>query len=112
MTDKFRIVYSLVALDDLKSIYKYISEKLLAESVARKQVDRIRKSIRDLDLFPKKHKVVDWEPWKSLKMHQMSVDNYVIYYLINDEDNFVTITRIFYGGRNIEEIISDKNSKV
>ena len=39
-------------------------------------------------------------------MHQLSVDNFIVYYLVDDKERTVTVARIFYGGRDIEEIIN------
>ena len=44
--------------------------------------------------------------WKSMGMHQVPVDNFIIYYLVNDVDHIVSIIRIFYGGRDIKGIIN------
>jgi toxin ParE1/3/4 len=38
-------------------------------------------------------------------MRKMSVDNYVVYYLIDDQKHAVQIARIFYGGRDVEGMI-------
>lgn len=39
-------------------------------------------------------------------MHQLPVDNFIVYYLVNDEERTVTVVRIFYSGRDIERIIN------
>lgn len=39
-----------------------------------------------------------------MKMHQLPVDNYIVYYLVNDERMEVTVSRILYGGRDVERI--------
>lgn len=38
-------------------------------------------------------------------MHQLPVDNFIVYYLVDDETGTVTVVRVFYGGRDIERII-------
>ena len=53
-----------------------------------------------------RYALVDWEPWHSMKMHQLPVDNFIVYYLVDDEKRAVTVARIFYGGRDIEGIIN------
>ena len=44
-----------------------------------------------------------------MKMHQLPIDSFMVYYLINDEERLVTVVRIFYGGRDIEGIINSNN---
>ncbi len=106
MTDKYCIHYSLAAKDDLKSIYSYIAFNLKEKQTAINQINRIRKSIKSLDTFPERYVKVDWEPWVSMEMHKLPVDNYVIYYLVDKEKHIVTIVRIFYGGQNVECMIN------
>ncbi len=57
----YEIVYSPEALDDLRSIYKYIAFVKLAPENATGQTKRIREAIRGLDIFPESHTVVERE---------------------------------------------------
>jgi|GEM_PF-5296712 hypothetical protein len=41
-----------------------------------------------------------------MKMHQLPVNNLIVYYHVDDEERAVTVARIFYGGRDIEGIIN------
>ena len=36
------------------------------------------------DFMPSRYSLVDWEPWKSMGMHKVPVDNFVVYYTVND----------------------------
>lgn len=106
MTDGYRVAYSIEALDDLREIYAYIANELFAPETATAQLARIQKEIRSLDFMPARYVSVEWEPWHSMQMHQLPVDNFVVYYLINDEKKRVTVVRVIYGGRDVEEIIN------
>ena len=109
MSDSYKVNYSPQAIEDLKDIYSYIAFDLLVPDTAKNQVNRIRKEIRSLDFMPARFSIVDWEPWKSIKMHKLPVDNYVVFYLVNSDTLTVKIVRIVYSGRNIESIArSDK----
>ena len=106
MTDRYAVNYSEEALDDLRAIYAYIANALLVPATAAAQVERIRKEVRSLNFMPARYTLVEWEPWHSMGMHQLPVDNYVAYYLVDDAAKTVTVARIFYGGRDIEGIIN------
>lgn len=110
MSEAFSVVYSQEAKDDLLEIYAYIAQDLKAPDAAAGQVNRIRGEIGSLDFMPSRYECVNWEPWKSMGMHKVSVDRFVIFYLIDEERHIVTVVRIFYGGRDIKGII--KASKV
>ena len=86
MTDSYKVGYSVDALDDLREIYSYIANELLVPETASAQLSRIRKEVRSLDFMPARYALVDWEPWHSMKMHQLPVDNFIVYYLVDDKE--------------------------
>lgn len=101
----YQIIYSPESLDDLRAIYSYIAFEKFAPQNAEGQVNRIRKSIRSLDLFPEGHTTVEWEPWASMGMRFLPVDNFSVYYLVDNDEGKVSIVRIFYSRRDVEHII-------
>lgn len=105
MSDNYQIIYSPEALDDIRKIYSYIAYELQVPDTAINQVNRIRREIRSLDIMPMRYSIVDWEPWKSMQMHKVPVDNYVVYYLVNSNLYTVTVIRIVYGGQDIESCL-------
>lgn len=54
--------------------------------------------------MPSRNTIVDWEPWKSIGMHKIPVNNFIVFYTVTDKNKSVTIIRILYSGRNIEDI--------
>ena len=107
MNKIYSVAYSSEAKDDLMSIYSYIAFELKMSDTAEKQINRIREKIRALNLMPARYSPVKWEPWKSMGMHCMPVDNLIVYYLVDENNSMVTVVRIFYGGRNVENIIKN-----
>lgn len=106
MMNNYKVSYSGEALSDLREIYSYIAYELLVPKTAAAQIKRIREKIRSLDFMPACHELVEWEPWQSMNMHQLPIDNYIAYYLVDDKTKMVIITRILYGGRDIKGIIN------
>ena len=109
MMEAYKVGYSVDALDDLREIYAYIANELLFPETAAAQVGRIQKEVRSLDFMPARYTLVDWEPWHSMKMHQLLVDNFIVYYLVDDEEMTVTVARVIYGCRDIEGIINSND---
>ena len=101
----YKIIYSPESLDDLRAIYSYIAFEKLAPQNAEGQVNRIRKSIRSLDLFTERHTTVEWEPWASMGMRFLPIDNFIVHYLVDNNEEKVSIVRIFFTGRDVEHII-------
>ena len=101
----YKVIYSPEAKEDLKAIYRYIAVDLGEKGNAKSQTEKIRKKIHALNTFPEKYKVVDWHPWSEINMRQIAVNNYVVFYLADNHTRTVTVVRIFYGGRDIQNLI-------
>ena len=109
MSKTYKVIYSPQAFQDLTEIYEYIRFTLQAPIGAKNQSSRIRKMIRSLDTLPARHSLVEWEPWTSMKIYKVPIDNYMIFYRINEELSTVSVVRIFYSGRHIEDLIKNIN---
>ena len=66
MSSTYTVRYAPQALDDLRDLYSYVAFSLKEPATAQKLVNRIRKAARSLDALPRRHPVVDWEPWQSM----------------------------------------------
>ena len=102
----FQIQYSRQAREDIRRIYLYIAETLLVPEIASSQTSRIMKSVRTLEDMPSRHKLYEDEPWHSQGVRYFPVDNYLIFYLI-EENETVSIIRIMYGGRDIRRQMNE-----
>ena len=103
---KYKVTYTEGAKKDLKSIFGYISEKLLAPENAAGQTQRIMAAVRKLDTMPRRYKLYEEEPWYSQELRYFSVDNYLVFYKVDDEVRKVYVVRIMYGGRDIRTQLS------
>ena len=83
MTERYTVRYSENALDDLRKIYAYITNELLVPETAAEQLTRIRKAVRSLDFMPFRYALVEWEPWHSMRIHQLPIDNFILYYMVD-----------------------------
>ena len=63
-----------------------------------------------LDYMPKRYRLFDREPWRSRGLRIVSVDNYCILYIVNNDEITVTIMRVLYVGRDIDALL-DKYMK-
>ena len=104
MSSVYTVRYAPQALDDLRDLYSYVAFSLKEPATAQKLVNRIRKAARSLDALPGRYSVVDWEPWQSMGMHRFTDENYLLFYLIDQSTRTVTLVRIVYGGRNLQNL--------
>ena len=97
---RYDVEISEQAEKDIRGIYAYIAEDLQSPEYAEGQLDRIETAIYKLDKFPERFRPYDKEPWKSLGVRMLIIDNYVALYIVEEEQ--VTMIRVMYGGRDIE----------
>ncbi|ADB14235.1 type II toxin-antitoxin system RelE/ParE family toxin [Gardnerella swidsinskii] len=110
MSTTYSVIYSPQAFLDLTELYEYIRFTLQVPKTAEKQVNRIKNAIRSLNTMPMRYQLVEWEPWHSMGIRRVSVDNYTVFYQVDENQMTVTVIRIFYSGRNIENIVNDSNN--
>jgi len=84
---------------DLRGIYEYIACKLLSPENASSQLDRLEKSIDKLNFMPKRFRAYNREPWHGRGLRVMPVDNYLVFYIPDDDLAAVTVIRVMYSGR-------------
>ena len=78
---KWKIEYTHAADSDLQNIYDYIANVLLEPHIAQKQTDRIMHTAESLDFMPFRHRLCDYEPWRSRGWRFVPIDNYLVFYL-------------------------------
>lgn len=98
----FEIEISAQAEIDLRGIYEYITFELQAPENASGQLDRLEKSIINLEQMPERFREYEKEPWHSRGLRIMPVDHYCVLYLTDSKHRIVTILRVMYCSRDIE----------
>lgn len=101
----YHVEISDTADKDLREIYNYIVYELCSQQNAKGQLDRLEEAILSLEQFPARFVKYTKEPWYSRGLHVMTVDNYIVLYIICEETSVVTIIRVMYGGRDIEKAL-------
>lgn len=100
------MIYEVATTDqadaDLRDIYEYIAFELLSPDHASGQLDRFEKHIIRLAEFPEKFKLYEKEPWHSRGLRIMPVDNYLVFYIPDQNTGVVTVIRVMYAGRDID----------
>ena len=87
---------------DLREIFEYIAFELQSPEIASRQLNRLEKHILSLDTMPKCYQKYEKEPWKSRGLRVLPVDNYVVLYIPDSNKKVVTILRVMYAGRDID----------
>jgi len=102
---KYTIKFTPLSNMDLEDIFNYISNNLYAQKSADNLIDKIEEHIMKLSDHPYSGAVVIDEILKSKGYRKIIIDNYILFYLVNESDKEVIIMRCIYGGRNYENLI-------
>jgi addiction module RelE/StbE family toxin len=102
-----KLHYSPEAANDLEEIKEYISTELASPVAAVNTVEKITKSIRNLEQFPeigaRLSSVIDIET----DYRFLVCENYLAFYRIQTKD--VYINRVFYGRRDYLALLFDES---
>lgn len=96
---EYKIVIEQTAENDLVGILSYISDTLHEPSIAMKIYGLIKKEILTLNKMPFRFEVVNEEPYRSMGVRRIPVENYTAFYIVDENEKKVHIFRILYNRR-------------
>lgn len=101
----YKIEYLPIARRDMVDIAKYIGVKLANPNAAERLTEKMIESAEKLTDMPYKYPV--YIPVKPLKheYRKLIVQNYTMFYWIDEDKQLVTIARVVYSGRDYEKIL-------
>lgn len=88
------------AVAQLQEAVIYISKVLQASTVAKHWAARVKKELASLSTMPARYPLTEEEPWHTEGIHKMSVENFLVYYWIEEAKKIVWITAIVYARRD------------
>lgn len=97
--------------NDLRGIYEYIAFELLSPNNAKGQLERLEEHILGLEEFPERFRLFEKEPWHSRGLRIMPVDNYLVFYIPDKNKAIVTIIRVMYAGRDVDNQLMKYTAK-
>lgn len=92
------------AFEDIQEIYNYIAFEKKSKINAESQIQRIKKAISDLSFMQDSYRLFYLEPWKSKGLRYFPVDNFLIFYLVDESKKTVNVARIVYGKADLSII--------
>lgn len=81
---------------DIRAIYEYIAFSLMSPENADAVLSRFEERINNLDRMPKRFSVYKND------IRCMPVDNYLVFYSVEDDAKTVSVLRVMYGKRDID----------
>jgi addiction module RelE/StbE family toxin len=100
----YKIHYLPIALDDLKSIVRYITYKLESPRSAERLILKLEKEVQKIANNPFRcHLFISPEKLKH-EYRVLHIDNYSLFYVV--ENDKIEIHRVIHALRDISQIIS------
>lgn len=101
----YKIVIERTAENDLNDILSHISNTLHEPTIAKKLYNEIKEKFSNLKNMPHRHKIVNEEPYRSLGIRMLLIENYIAFYVVDEEHKTVHIFRILYNRRDWQQIL-------
>lgn len=102
---QWKVIVTPEFQDEVREIHSYIQNTLLVPETAQKQIHRIIDSVKTLNTMPERNPLCEREPWQGRGLRKLIVDKFIVFYLPNPISEEVVVLHVFYGGRNIEDLL-------
>lgn len=76
--NEYEVRVTRQALEQIKEIVHYISNDLMAPDAADNLLDKMKAEITKLSSFPKKHDLIDEEPWRTEGVRKVVIPSIII----------------------------------
>ena len=93
------------AKQDLVDIYDYISRELGNPDAAQKLLDAFEKGLVQAREIPISCPKIVNVPVKNKEIRKLIVENYIIFYLANEQEKQIEVVRILYGMMDYHKIL-------
>lgn len=102
---EYYIKITATAKNDLYEIAKYISKELLESKVAKQVIYNIDNKILSLETMPLRNGLVNDGRLALQGIRKMLIDNYIVFYIVDEQQKIVLVTRILYSRRDRLDIL-------
>lgn len=101
----YKIEYLPIARDDMLDIMRYISRELNNPVAASRLATQLVNAAEDIRKFP--YSAPAYTPIRALKheYRKIPVQNFLIFYWVDEHKKLVTIARIIYAKRNYGRLL-------
>lgn len=111
MEKTYTVKITSQAEEQIQEIIYYINHELKAPNAALHLLDTLENSFASLTHFPHRVALIDEEPWHTNGIHRLPVENFLIYFWIDEDNLKVQITAIIYAKRDQLHQLSQMDMK-
>lgn len=104
MTDYSVCIGRLAERDILEAI-SYVQDALFQPESAKRIYRAIKEQILSLSTMPDRYAVIAEEPYAAMGIRRVRVENYLIFYTVNEKSKTVSVIRVLYNRREWHNLI-------
>lgn len=101
----YNVIITEKATNDIKEIAIYISGDLSNPMAANRLIVKFESSIASLSHMPTRHELIKDEDLACRHIRKMFVDNYIVFYTVNEADHTVIVIRVLFNKRDWNDLI-------
>ena len=101
----YKIEYLPIALKDMVEIVKYISHTLKKPDAASNLAESFIEKAESLLKFPYKNPVCQLIRPLKYEYRKILVENYIMFYKVDEEKKLVTVARVIYAKRDFSNLL-------
>lgn len=102
---EYKVFIEASAEKDLFGILLYITKTLKQPTIAKRIYTEIKKQIDTLRAMPARQKIVEEEPYAAQGVRKLYVENYMVFYVVDDSKKEVHVFRILYNRREWQNLL-------
>ena len=103
--DKYNVMLTDKAANDINEIYKYSSNELYDENAAERLLEKFETNTNSLGKMPKRNPLLQDEGLAQQGIRRLMVDNYILFYLCDHKNKKVIVIRVLYNKRNWIDLV-------
>ena len=107
MTSDYTFQFTEKALSDLDEITDYLVNTLGQRHAAQRLIDEMDQEIHMICRYPESGTPVVNEFIRRTDIRRLVIENYLLYYIADKENQRILVLRIVYGRKDLEEIMRE-----
>ena len=103
---KYSVKVTLQAQRQIQQIIQYIASEFKNPDAALHLLDAMENATSSLSQLPQRIALTQEEPWREYGVRKMPVNNFYIYFWIDEDNGKVQVTAVIYGKRDQKKQLS------
>ena len=101
----YKIVVQRSAQNDLHGAWEYIAIELREPAIAARVLNKLEQAIMSLSEMPHRYAALADKLLKSKEIRRLPVENYLVFYIVQEDTKTVSVLRVLHGRRDWEAVL-------